>query len=64
MSTAWSSPGARAVEPSPEQHASRRQPIDMSSIPRTERYRMEHETAMIAADTYQKENAVLQMEHG
>ena len=33
MSTAWSSPGARAVEPSPEQHASRRQPIDMSSIP-------------------------------
>ena len=34
MSTAWSSPGARAVEPSPEQHASRRQPIDMSSIPR------------------------------
>ena len=34
MSTAWSSPRARAVEPSPEQHASRRQPIDMSSISR------------------------------
>ena len=33
MSTAWSSPWARVVEPSPEQHASRRQPIDMSNIP-------------------------------
>ena len=27
MSIAWSSPGPRVVEPSPEQHASRRQPI-------------------------------------
>ena len=34
MSTAWSSPGARAIEPSPEQSASRRQPIDISTIPR------------------------------
>ena len=33
MSNAWSSPGAHAVEPSPEQHASCRQPIDMRSIP-------------------------------
>ena len=33
MSNAWSSPGAHAIEPSPEQHASCRQPIDMRSIP-------------------------------
>ena len=35
MSTAWSSPGARAIiEPSPEQSAARRQPIDISTTPR------------------------------
>ena len=34
MSNVWSSPGTRAVEPSPKQHATRRQPIDMSNIPR------------------------------